>query len=202
MKKHESTNNAIIYFNSKVQNGLFIFASVITENSRIMGLIGGILGGAASAVGGIFASKAANKGYKEAIQMYENRMNDVKAHRDAVYYQDPTQSAESQAAVTEAKQLLDTQTKQAQASNIVAGGTDESIALQKAAVAQTVGSMMNQQAAAGEAKKERAWSDADSQINSMTQYIAQAKQAQSQAKAKAISDAAGGLANGLNGLPI
>ncbi len=167
-----------------------------------MGLLGGILGGATSAVGGIFGAKAANKGYEQALKMYESRMNDVKAHRDAVYYQDPTQTAENQAAVTQARQLLEQQTKQATASNIVAGGTDESVAMQKAAAAQTVGTMMNQQAAQGSAKKEQVWAAADDQLNSMTQYIAQTKQAQAQAKAKAITDAAGGLSGALNVLPI
>ncbi len=167
-----------------------------------MGILGGIIGGAASTVGGIFASKAANKGLNEAMKLYEGRMNDVKAHRDAVYYRDPTQSAENQAAVNQARQLLENQTKQATATNIVTGGSDESVAMQKAAAAQSVGSMLNQQAAQGEAKKEQVWQQADDQLNQMTQYIAQAKMEQAKNKAQAISSAAGGLSGIAGTLPI
>lgn len=71
-----------------------------------MGLIGSVLGAGASIAGGIMAGKAASRAYRDVEKMYKERMADVKAHRDAVYYQDPTQSAENQAAVTQAQQLL------------------------------------------------------------------------------------------------
>lgn len=167
-----------------------------------MGLLGGIIGGAASAVGGIFASSAANKGFNEAIEMYQNRIKDVKDHRDKVYYQDPTQSAAAQAAQTQAKEVLDKQTEQANGTNVVAGGSDESVALQKQAAAKAVTDMIGQQAAQGEAQKEQAWANADSQIDQMTQYIASAKIQKAQNKAQAISGAAGGLANMANMLPF
>lgn len=178
---------------------MLLFINKVFAN---MGLLGGILGGVTSAVGGIFASKAANKGFNEAMKLYEGRMDDVKTHRDAVYYQDPTQSAESQAAVTQAQKLLDEQTKQADATNIVAGGSDESVAMQKAASAQTVGTMMQQQAVQGAAKKEQAWNSADEQLNAMTQYIAQAKMEKAKNNAQAISSAAGGLAGIAGALPF
>lgn len=167
-----------------------------------MGLLGGIIGGAASGIGGIFASGAANKGFNEAIEMYQNRIKDVKDHRDKVYYQDPTQSAAAQAAQTQAKEVLDKQTEQANGTNVVAGGSDESVALQKQAAAKAVTDMIGQQAAQGEAQKEQAWANADSQIDQMTQYIASAKMQKAQNNAQAISGAAGGLANMANLLPF
>ena len=72
-----------------------------------MGLIGSIVGGVTGAVGGVAAAKALNKGYRQQQEIYNNRLNDVRAHRDAVYYQDPTQSAENQAAVTNAQKVMD-----------------------------------------------------------------------------------------------
>lgn len=167
-----------------------------------MGLLGGIIGGAASAIGGIFASRAANKGFNEAIEMYQNRIKDVKDHRDKVYYQDPTQSAAAQAAQSQAKEVLDKQTEQANATNVVAGGSDESVALQKQAAAKAVTDMIGQQAAQGEAQKEQAWANADNQIDQMTQYIASAKMQKAQNNAQAISGAAGGLASMANLLPF
>ena len=166
-----------------------------------MGLIGGIIGGAASAAGGIFAGKALAKGYRQQQELYNNRMNDVKAHRDAVQYQDPTQSAENQAAVTQAQQVLDDANARAQATSIVTGGSDESAAMAKQAAAGTVGNMMQQQAASGQARKDQAWQSADNQIDTFSKYLADAKLGQAQAKASAISSAAGGLASAANSLP-
>lgn len=166
-----------------------------------MGLIGGILGGVTSAVGGIFAGKALNKGYQQQQNMYNQRLADVKAHRDSVYYQDPTQTAESQAAVTQAQDLLNKQTQQAKNTNIVSGGTDESVALQKQTAANAVGQMMQQQAVQGAAKKEQAYQSAEGQIDAFTKYLADSKLAQAQGKAQAITQAAGGLSSAASSLP-
>ncbi len=166
-----------------------------------MGLIGGIIGGVTSAAGGLIAGHALNKGYKQQWELYNNRLNDVKAHRDAVYYQDPTQSAESQAAVTQAQQVMDNANKRAAATSIVTGGTDESAALAKAQASQSVGNMMMQQAVQGQSRKDNAWSSADSQIDTFSKYLADSKLAQAQGKAQAIQSAASGLASAAKSLP-
>ena len=167
-----------------------------------MGLIGAAIGGVVSAVGGIAAGDAQNKGYKKQQQIYEQRMNDVRAHRDNLYYRDPTQSAENQAAVTEAKEMLAEQAKQAAASAAVAGGTDESVAMAKKQGADAVGKMMQQQAAQGERQKEAVWNNADQQLDAFSQYLAESKLQQAKGKAQAIAGAAGGLSNAAGSLPI
>lgn len=166
-----------------------------------MGLIGGIVGGVTGTIGSIFSGAALNEGFKKQQKMYEDRLTDVKAHRDKLYYQDPTQSAENQAAVTQAQQLLNQQTERAKNTNIVSGGTDESVALQKQAAAATVGNMMQQQAVQGAAKKEDVWNTADSKIDAFTKYLADSKLQQAQGKAQAIQGAANGLANAAQSLP-
>ena len=166
-----------------------------------MGLIGGIVGGVTSAVGGALAGSARNKGFEEQQKLFNQRITDAKAHRDAIYYQDPTQTAENLAAQTEAQELLNQQTQAAKNSNIVSGGTDESVALQKQAAAQTVGKMMRDQAVQGAAKKEQAYQHADTQIDAFTKYLADSKMQQADAKAKAIESAAGGLSNAASSLP-
>ena len=133
-----------------------------------MGMIGSIVGGVTSAAGGIAAGKALSKGYRQQQEIFNKRINDVKAHRDAVYYQDPTQSAESQAAVTNAQQVMDDANRRAQATSVVTGGTDESAALAKQQAASTVGNMMQQQAVQGQSRKDNAWSSADSQIDTFS----------------------------------
>ena len=166
-----------------------------------MGLIGSLVGAAGSAVGGYFAGKALNKGYQQQQDMYNQRLADVKAHRDKMYYQDPTQSAANQAAVTQAREMLADSQKRAASSAAVTGGTDESQALMKEQAANAVAGMMQQQAVQGEAKKDAIWSDADRQIDAYSQYLASSKLQQNLQKAQNISNAAGALANSANSLP-
>lgn len=167
-----------------------------------MGLIGSIAGGLTSAVGGSLAAKARNKGYNEYIKMFQDRMQQVKDHRDNLYYQDPTQSAENQVAVTNAQKVLDNATETAKNTNIVSGGSDEAVALSKQAAQEQVGNIMQQAAVRGAQTKENVWNTADSQIDQMTNYIATAKKEKALGTAKGITDAAGGLAGAAIALPF
>ena len=167
-----------------------------------MGLIGSIAGGLTSAVGGALAAKARNKGYNDYIQMFNDRMQQVKDHRDNLYYQDLTQSAENQVAVTNAQKVLDNATATAKNTNIVSGGSDESVALSKQAAQEQVGKMMQEAAVQGAQTKENVWNTADEQIDQMTNYIATAKKEKALSTAQGITDAAGGLAGTASKLPI
>lgn len=167
-----------------------------------MGLIGSIVGGLTSAAGGSLAAKARNKGYNEYIKMFQDRMQQVKDHRDNLYYQDPTQSAENQVAVTNAQKVLDNATETAKNTNIVSGGSDEAVALSKQAAQEQVGNIMQQAAVQGAQTKENVWHSADSQIDQMTNYIATAKKEKALSTAQGITDAAGGLAGAASVLPF
>ena len=167
-----------------------------------MGIIGSIVGGLTSAAGGTLAAKARNKGYNEYIKMFQDRMQQVKDHRDNLYYQDPTQSAENQVAVTNAQKVLDNATETAKNTNIVSGGSDEAVALSKQAAQEQVGNIMQQAAVHGAQTKENVWNTADSQIDQMTNYIATAKKEKALGTAKGITDAAGGLAGAASALPF
>lgn len=167
-----------------------------------MGIIGSIVGGLTSAAGGTLAAKARNKGYNDYIKMFQNRMQQVKDHRDNLYYQDPTQSAENQVAVTNAQKVLDNATETAKNTNIVSGGSDEAVALSKQAAQEQVGNIMQQAAVLGAQTKENVWNTADSQIDQMTNYIATAKKEKALGTAKGITDAAGGLAGAASALPF
>ena len=167
-----------------------------------MGIIGSIAGGLTSAVGGALAAKARNKGYNDYINMFQDRMQQVKDHRDNLYYQDPTQSAENQVAVTNAQKVLDNATATAKNTNIVSGGSDEAVALSKQAAQEQVGKIMQEAAVQGAQTKENVWNTADEQIDQMTNYIATAKKEKALSTAKGITDAAGGLAGAANKLPI
>ena len=166
-----------------------------------MGLIGSIAGGATSLAGGMLAAKKRNAAYDEYIKTFENRMQQVKDHRDNLYYQDPTQTAENQVAVTNAQKVLDNATQTAKNTNIVSGGSDESVAMSKQAAQEQVGNMMQQAAVQGAQQKESVWNNADSQIDQMTNYIATAKKEKGLGQAQAITDAASGLAGAASNLP-
>lgn len=167
-----------------------------------MGLIGSIAGGAISFGGSVLAAKKQNAAYNEYIKTFENRMQQVKDHRDNLYYQDPTQSAENQVAVTNAQKVLDNATQKAKNTSIVSGGSDESVALSKQAAQEQVGNMMQQAAVQGAQSKENIWNTADSQIDQMTNYIASAKKEKGLAQAKGIQDTASGLADAANKLSV
>lgn len=168
----------------------------------LKGSAGGLLGGAITAVGGSLAARARNQGYNDFMKMYQNRMQQVKDHRDNLYYQDPTQSAENQVAVTNAQKVLDNATETAKNTNIVSGGSDEAVALSKQAAQEQVGNIMQQAAVQGAQNKENVWNTADSQIDTMTNYIAAAKKEKALSTAQGITDAAGGLAGAASKLPI
>lgn len=168
----------------------------------LKGSAGGLLGGAITAVGGSLAARARNQGYNEFIKMYQNRMQQVKDHRDNLYYQDPTQSAENQVAVTNAQKVLDNATETAKNTNIVSGGSDEAVALSKQAAQEQVGNIMQQAAVQGAQTKENVWDTADSQIDTMTNYIAAAKKEKALSTAQGITDATGALAGAASKLPI
>ncbi len=159
-----------------------------------MGLIGSVLGGAASAVGGIMAGNALDAAYKQQQKLYDQRMSEVKAHRDAVYYQDPNASAGNVAAVTNAQKVLAEQGKRSRATNAVTGGTAESEALAKQQATDAVGSIIQQQATQHEAQKENVYQNADKTLDAFTQYKANAILGAGQAKAQATQQAFSGLA--------
>lgn len=167
-----------------------------------MGLIGSAIGGVAGAVGGILAGNSLANGYKEMQKMYDQRMSEVKAHRDALYYQDSNQSAGNQAAVTNAQKVLAEQGKRTRATNAVTGGTAESEALAKQQATEAVGNMLQQQATQHEQQKENVYNNADQQLNAFTQYKAAATLGAAQAKAGAIKDAFSGVAGAAGALPI
>lgn len=163
-----------------------------------MGLIGSIVGGVTSLAGGALAAKSANKGYNQYIQTFQDRLQQVKDHRDNLYYQDPTQSAENQVAVTNAQKVLDNATQNAKNTNIVSGGTDEAVALSKQAAQEQVGKMMQDAAVQNAQQKENVWNTADAKVDAMTNYIASAKRDKGLGQAKEITAATSGLGTAFN----
>lgn len=91
-----------------------------------------VLGGAL--YGGIKSGKLNRRA--EAIT--EQQKKDNQAWYDIKQSSDYTQRADVQAAIKRQRELLDEQYKRARATNVVTGGTDEAVALQKQAANQSL----------------------------------------------------------------
>lgn len=131
--------------------------------------------GAVNLIGGLWGASKANQGYNEYIEQLNKSIAARRDHRDKVMFEDPTQAAENQAAVTQTKELLDAKIQATQDKNIVTGGTDEAVALDKQAAAATVGNMQQQQAAAGQQRKDRVWSEDQAEMEKFQKYKADAQ---------------------------
>ena len=102
--------------------------------------------------------------------------------------------------LSDAQEVLDDATQKAVASNVITGGSDESVAMQKAAAAAAVGKMMQDQAVQGAAKREGVWNNAQKEIDQMNSYIASTELNKGLTAAKNITQAASGVANAANDL--
>lgn len=135
--------------------------------------------------GGIKSSQANNR----ARRLLQNQQNENKAWYDTRMSEDYTQRADVQAAIQRQRELLNEQYQRAKATNVVAGGTDESLALQKEAANKAVAQTMTDVAAQSAAYKdnvERQYRAQDYALNqqqviNQQQQAAQTAQAASQA---------------------
>ena len=137
-------------------------------------LIGSAVGGTFSLGSGIIGAILGNKGYSRALDIANDRLDEIKqrkienrAHRDKLYYENALDNAENQAAITQMKEALTEGNQRANDTNIISGGTDESLALQKQAGTAAAGNMMTQMAVNGAQKKEAIWNNAEAQENAL-----------------------------------
>lgn len=147
--------------------------------------IGGGLAALGSAIyGGITSAKANNK----ARDLIAQQRNDNKAWYDLRMSQDYTLRTDVQAAIKRQRELLDEQYRRARATNVVAGGTDEALALQQQAANKSLSDTMTDVAAQAAAYKnnvEQQYRAQDAalnqqQVQNYQQQAAQAAQAASQ----------------------
>ena len=149
-----------------------------------MAAIGGVAALGSAIYGGITSSKANNK----ARDLIQQQRSDNKAWYNTKMAQDYTQRADVQAAIKRQRELLNEQYNRARATNVVAGGTDESLALQQQAANKSLSDTMTDIAAQSSAYKDnveqqyRAQDAAlnQQQVQNYQQQAAQAAQAASQ----------------------
>lgn len=145
------------------------------------------LGAAASAFGGAKAAKANERANKLLAQ----QQRDNQAWYDRRYHEDYTETAEAQNVIRMAKEAAEKQYRRAEGAAAVAGATDESVAQAKEAGNELVAETLANVAAQGNARKE----SVDNQYQQTKAALTNQQMAAEQAKAQAISNAAGQASN-------
>ena len=159
-----------------------------------MGLIGSAIGAAGSIFGGISASKAMKRA-KKNVEAQRQKNQDWYDRR---YNEDATQRADAQRILTQTEESIKQRNKQAAGTQAVMGGTDESVAVAKAANNQALADATSQIAANAEARKDNIEATYMANDNAFVEQLNQLEQG----KAQAIGQAVQGVANAASSMPF
>ncbi len=155
-----------------------------------MGLLGGIIGGVTSAVSGIASGIAGRKAARKNARILDAAEDRAQDWYDQEYYSDFTQRSDAQAALNQARKILDERYNRTQGSAAVTGATDESVAQQKAADNQVISDVTSNIAERADAYKEQVRANYENQMSA----IDQARINNNNRTAQNVATAAGGLA--------
>lgn len=128
--------------------------------------------------------------------MIQNQRDENQKWYDMKMAEDYTQRSEVQNVLRKQRDLLKEQYNRARATNIVAGGTDESLALQQREANETMGETMANIAANASAYKD----SIENQYRSQDAALNQQQIGVEQAKAQSIAQAAGQMGSAVSGL--
>ena len=152
-----------------------------------MGLIGAALGAAGSIFGGISASKA----MKRVNANVERQMRENQDWYDRRYNEDATQRADAQRILTMTEDRIKRRNKAAAGRAAVMGGTDESVAAEKAANAQAISDATSQIAANADARKDAIENQFMSRKEDLNNQLNQIEQGKAQAISQAVQGVTG-----------
>ena len=154
-----------------------------------MGIVSSVLSGIGALGSAIYGTIASGKANNRARKLIQQQRDDNKAWYNIKSSQDYTQRADVQAAIKKQRELLDEQYKRAKAANTVAGGTDESLALQKKAANNAMAQTMTDVAAGAAAYKDNIEQQYRAQDAALNQHQIQSYQQQAAQTAQAASQA-------------
>ena len=103
-----------------------------------LGIAQGVLGGVTALGAAIYGGIKSGKYNRKAEELIQNQRDANKQWYEIASARDYTQRSDVQAAIKKQRELLNEQYNRAKASSVVAGGTDEALALQKAAANQSL----------------------------------------------------------------
>lgn len=143
------------------------------------------------ALGSIVGGAAMTQAARKQREIIDTQKKDNEAWYNRNYYEDSTQRSDAQRAMQMARDAMKSRYNQAQASGVVTGATDESIAAQKAATNQVVSSAASSIAATGDARKD----SIDQQYLNTKSNLAQQEAETWKQQGAAIAQAAQGVGN-------
>lgn len=159
-------------------------------------MVGAIIGTAAQVGSSIYGAIKSSQANKRAEQFLQNQRDENKKWYDQKMAEDYTQRSDSQNILRKQRELLQEQYQRARATNLVAGGTDESLALQQAAANDAMGDTMADIAANASAYKE----GVEDQYRAQEAALKQQQITNEQNRAQAIANAAGQVGSAVSGL--
>ena len=159
-------------------------------------MLGAILGTAAQIGGSIYGAVKSSQANKKASDLIAAQRNDNKKWYEAKMAEDYMMRADVQNALRKQKDLLSEQMARARATNVVAGGTDESLALQQQAAMQSLGDTTANIAAQSTNYKE----GVENQFRAQDAALNQQQIGVYQQQAQNIADAAGQMGKAVSGL--
>ncbi len=120
-----------------------------------MGLLGGIIGGVGGAFSSIFGGIGRNRALQKQMDMIKDERKKNRSWFDRRYNEDATQRADAVLAAERAREFLRTRNRQAAGTAAVMGGTEESVAAQKAQANDVLADTTSKIAAAGANRQDR-----------------------------------------------
>lgn len=152
-------------------------------------MIGSIISGVTALGSSIYGAIASSKQNKKAQQLLQQQRDDNKAWYEAKMSEDYTQRSDAQNVINKQRELLNEQYKNAKATNAVAGGSDASIAMQKAAANDAMAQTMSDIASEASQYKDQAEQQYRAQDAALDQQQAQIAADQAKATAQAAGQA-------------
>lgn len=159
-------------------------------------MVGQIIGAATQIGASVYGAIKSSEANKRAQQMLQNQKDENQKWYDQKMAEDYMQRSDVQNVLRKQRELLQEQYKRARATNIVAGGTDESLALQQQAANEAMGDTMANIAAQASSYKE----GVENQYRAQDAALTGQQIANEQAKAQSIAAAAGQVGSAVSGL--
>ena len=159
-------------------------------------MVGSIIGAAAQVGSSIYGAIKSSQANKRAEKLLQNQKDENQKWYDQKMAEDYTQRTDVQNVLRKQRELLQEQYQRARATNLVAGGTDESLALQQAAANDAMGDTMADIASNAASYKE----GVENQFRSQDAALNQQQIGIEQGKAQAIANAAGQVGSAVSGL--
>lgn len=151
-------------------------------------MIGSLVGGALSLGSSIFGAIKGSRAKKKENQMVADEKAKNQAWYDRNYNQPVTQRSDAQALLGRTREFLNERHNRSAATSTVMGGTDEALAMEKAAANQTLSDVVSNIAATESARKDAIEQNYMNQDAALTDMQINSQRE----KAKGISDAASG----------